>query len=160
MHYSAAHGHGQIGCTAVLRLGTVGNMLQPTVPQLLEVPMHARNGAVFRRLTRLMRAHGWEPIRIKRGGLDGSAVTDRTRGYRRKANKLPHPQETQEFPGMIDTSTPYIIGKVARAWRWTAGGPWRVPCVRLLLSAMRLKRSSKTGKRMSRTPPRAKWALF
>ena len=74
--------------------------------------MHARNGAVFRRLTRLMRAHGWEPIRIKRGGVDGSAVTDRTRGYRRKANKLPHPQVSKEFPGMIDTSTPYIIGKV------------------------------------------------
>ena len=28
----------------------------------LEVPMHARNGAVFRRLTKLMQKHGWEPI--------------------------------------------------------------------------------------------------
>lgn len=31
----------------------------------LEVPMHARDGALVRRLTKIMRAHGWEPIRIK-----------------------------------------------------------------------------------------------
>src|SRR5262249_16222257 len=28
----------------------------------LEVPMHARRGGLFRRLTKLMREHGWEPI--------------------------------------------------------------------------------------------------
>src|SRR5262249_32955711 len=32
-----------------------------------------------------------------------------------------------------------------RAWRWTAGGRWRVRCVRLLRSATRLKRSLKLG---------------
>src|SRR6516225_6105175 len=41
----------------------------------LEVPMHARNGALFRRLTRLMRTHNWEPIRIKLNGIDGGGVT-------------------------------------------------------------------------------------
>ena len=59
-----------------------------------------------------MQEHGWEPIRIKRGGVDGCAVTDRVRGYQRKTNKLPHPRVSQEFPGKIDTSTPYVIGKV------------------------------------------------
>jgi len=78
----------------------------------LEVPMHARNGALFRRLTRLMRAHNWEPIRIKRGGVDGSAATDRTRGYGRKTDRLPYPHISKEFPGTIDTSTPYVVGKI------------------------------------------------
>src|SRR4029077_447155 len=78
----------------------------------LEVPMHARNVGLFRRLTRLLRAHNWEPIRIKRGGVDGSAVPDRTRGYRRKTDQLPYPHISKHFPGKIDTSTPYVIGKV------------------------------------------------
>jgi hypothetical protein len=46
----------------------------------LEVPMHARDGSVFRRLTKLMREHGWEPIRIKLNGVDGGGVTERVRG--------------------------------------------------------------------------------
>jgi hypothetical protein len=78
----------------------------------LEVPMHARNGAVFRRLTKVMRAHGWEPIRIKLNGTDGGGVTERVRGYQRKTNRLPYPHISKEFPGKIDTSTPYVIGKV------------------------------------------------
>jgi hypothetical protein len=78
----------------------------------LEVPMHARNGTVFRRLTKLMRRHGWEPTRIKLNGVEGGAITERVRGYRRRTNKLPHPQVSKEFPGKIDTSTPYVIGKV------------------------------------------------
>jgi hypothetical protein len=60
-----------------------------------------------------MSAHGWEPIRVKLNGVEGSGVVDRLRGYRRKTNKLPHPQVSKEFPGKIDTSTPYVIGKVA-----------------------------------------------
>ena len=39
-------------------------------------------------------------------------MVDRVRGCRRKTNKLPHPQVSTEFPGTIDTSTPYVIGKV------------------------------------------------
>ena len=78
----------------------------------LEVPMHARDGAVFRRLTKLMRAHGWEPIRIKLNGIDGGGVTEGVRGYRRKTNKLPYPHISKEFPGKIDTSTPYVIEKI------------------------------------------------
>jgi hypothetical protein len=78
----------------------------------LEVPSDARRGALFRKLTRLMRAHGWEPIRVKLNGVEGGGVVDRVRGYRRKTNKLPHPHVSKEFPGKIDTSTPYIIGKV------------------------------------------------
>jgi hypothetical protein len=78
----------------------------------LEVPMHARDGAVFRRLTKLMREHGWEPIRIKLNGIDGGGVTERVRGYQRKTNRLPHPPISKQFPGKIETSTPYIVGKV------------------------------------------------
>ncbi len=74
--------------------------------------MHARNGALFRRLTKLMREHGWEPIRIKLNGIDGGGVTERVRGYQRKTNRLPHPQVSKEFPGKIDTTTPYVIGKI------------------------------------------------
>jgi hypothetical protein len=78
----------------------------------LEVPTHARAGAVFRRLTKIMREHGWEPIRIKLNGVDGGGVVDRVRGYRRKTNRLPYPHISKECPGKIDTSTPYVIGKV------------------------------------------------
>jgi hypothetical protein len=78
----------------------------------LEVPLHARRGGLFRRLTRLMRAHNWEPIRIKLNGVEGGGVVDRVRGYRRRTNKLPHPQVSKEFPGTVDTSTPYVIGKI------------------------------------------------
>ena len=74
--------------------------------------MHAREGRAFRRLTKLMRAHGWEPIRIKLNGIDGGGVTERVRGYTRKTNKLPYPHISEQFPGSIDTSTPYVIGKV------------------------------------------------
>ena len=74
--------------------------------------MHARDGALFRRLTKVMRAHGWEPIRIKLNGIDGGGVTERIRGYQRKTNRLPHPHISNEFPGKIRHSTPYIIGKV------------------------------------------------
>ena len=56
----------------------------------LEVPMQARDGAVFRRLTKLMREHGWQPIRIKLNGVDGGGVTERVRGYQRKTNRLPY----------------------------------------------------------------------
>ena len=78
----------------------------------LEVPMPARNGAVFRRLTQLLREQGWEPIRIKLNGVDGGGVTERVRGYSRSTNKLPHPRISEQFPGKIGTSTPYVIGKI------------------------------------------------
>jgi hypothetical protein len=57
----------------------------------LEIPMHAREGALFRRLTKVMREHGWEPIRIKLNGVEGGGVTERVRGYQRKTNRLPYP---------------------------------------------------------------------
>ena len=78
----------------------------------LEVPMHARNGAVFRRLTKVMRKHGWEPIRIKLNGVEGGSVTERIRGYQRKTDRLPYPHISEEFPGKIDTTTPYVMGKI------------------------------------------------
>jgi hypothetical protein len=74
--------------------------------------MHARNGALFRRLTKLMCEHGWEPIRIKCNGVDGGGVTERVRGFQRKTTRLPYPHITEEFPGKIETSTPYVIGKI------------------------------------------------
>ena len=78
----------------------------------LEIPMHASDGALFRRLTKIMRGHGWEPIRIKLNGIDGGGVTERVRGYQRKTDRVPYPHISKEFPGKIDTSTPYVIGKV------------------------------------------------
>jgi hypothetical protein len=75
----------------------------------LEVPMHAREGALFRRLTKVMREHGWEPIRIK---INSGGITERVRGYRRNTNRLPYPHISNEFPGKCDTSTPYVIGKI------------------------------------------------
>ena len=78
----------------------------------LEVPMHARSGAVFRRLTAILRNHGWEPIRIKLNGVDGGGVTERVRGYQKKTNRLPYPHITEEFPGKVDTTTPYVVGKI------------------------------------------------
>ena len=59
-----------------------------------------------------MRAHNWEPIRIKRNGVEGGGVIDRVRGFQRKTNKLPYPHISKEFPGKIDTSTPYVISKI------------------------------------------------
>jgi hypothetical protein len=87
-------------------------IMSQQIMDALEVPMHARRGGLYRRLTKLMREHGWEAVRIKRNGVAGGGVVDRVRGYRRKTNKLPHPQVSKEFPGKIDTSTPYVIGKV------------------------------------------------
>ena len=74
--------------------------------------MHARNGAVFRKLTKVMHTQGWEPIRIKLNGVDGGGVTERVRGYQRKTDRLPYQNISKEFPGKIDTSTPYVVGKV------------------------------------------------
>jgi hypothetical protein len=59
-----------------------------------------------------MRAHNWEPIRIKLNGIDGGGVTERVRGYQRRTNRLPSPQISKEFPGKVETSTPYVINKV------------------------------------------------
>ena len=78
----------------------------------LGVPVHAKRAALYRRLNKVMQEHGREPIRVKLNGVEGGGVVDRVRGYRRKTNKLPHPQVSKEFPGTIDTSTPYVIGKV------------------------------------------------
>jgi hypothetical protein len=89
----------------------------------LEVPTHAKRAALHRRVTKLMQEHGWEPIRIKLNGVDGGGVVDRVRGYRRKTNRLPYPHISKEFPGKVDTTTPYVIGKVVSRLemdsRWT-----------------------------------------
>ena len=78
----------------------------------LGVPVHAKRAALYRRLNKVMQEHGWEPIRVKLNGVEGGGVVDRVRGYRRKTNHLPYPHFSKEFPGKIDTSTPYVIGKV------------------------------------------------
>jgi hypothetical protein len=78
----------------------------------LGVGVNDKRAALYRRLTKLMSAHGWSPIRIRLNGVNGGGVTERVRGYQRKTNRLPHAQVSQESPGKIDTSTPYVIGKV------------------------------------------------
>jgi hypothetical protein len=52
---------------------------------VLAVPLHARNHAVFFRLNQLMQAHGWEPTRIS--GVS-SSVDTRVRGYQRKTDRV------------------------------------------------------------------------
>jgi hypothetical protein len=71
----------------------------------LQIPMAARRASLFRRLTALMRAHNWEPIRIKRNGVDGGGVIERIRGYRRKTDRLPYPNVSQDHPGKLDNGT-------------------------------------------------------
>jgi hypothetical protein len=44
--------------------------------------------------------------------IDGGGVAEHVRGYQRKTNRLPYPHVSKEFPGKIDTSTPYVIGKI------------------------------------------------
>jgi hypothetical protein len=51
-------------------------------------------------------------IRIKLNGVEGGCVTERVRGYRRKTNRQPYPPISTQFPGKIDTTTPYVINKV------------------------------------------------
>ena len=42
----------------------------------------------------------------------GGGVTERVRGYQRKADRLPYPHISEQFPGKVDTTTPYVLGKV------------------------------------------------
>ena len=115
----------------------------------LEVPMRARDGALFRRLTRVMRKHEWEPIRIK---INGGGVIDRVRGYQRKTNKLPHPQVSREFRGKIDTSTPYVIGKVVS--RLEMDSRWALArSVRALVSERDMLREKLEGNSSRQTGP-------
>ena len=39
-------------------------------------------------------------------------MPEHVRGYQRKTTRLPYPHISKEFPGKVDTSTPYVIGKV------------------------------------------------
>ena len=91
----------------------------------LEVPMHARRSSTWRRITKLMVAQEppWEPIRIKRNGVDGGGVTERIRGFRRKSDRLPYPNTPGVSRGeKINTSTAYImshvVGRLEADSRW------------------------------------------
>ena len=103
-----------------------------------------------------MSVDGLEPVRIKLNGIDGGGATEGVRGYQRKTNRLPYPHISKElsFQGKLIPARPMSSARLFRAWRWTAGGPWRVPCALLLLNAMPLKISSTApqfGKRVRRT---------
>ena len=73
---------------------------------MLAVPLHAQDHAVFFRLNQLMQPHGWEPTRIS--GVSSSADT------RVATNGIPtaYPPISKEFLGEVDTTTPYVIGKI------------------------------------------------
>ncbi len=43
----------------------------------------------------------------------GDGVTQRVPGIQRKTDSLPYPHISEQFPGEIDTTTPYVIGKIA-----------------------------------------------
>jgi hypothetical protein len=78
---------------------------------LLKIPMKDRRSSLWRRITKLMVAHGWTAIRIKKNGIDGGGVTERIRGFERKTNKLPV-QVTPDRSGKCQTDTPYIFTHV------------------------------------------------
>jgi hypothetical protein len=67
--------------------------------------IHARSGA--RCVLGRWRQFAGRPACMRRRG---GSPTDRVRGY--STNKLPHPQVSKEFPGKVETSTRYIVGKV------------------------------------------------
>jgi hypothetical protein len=48
--------------------------------------------------------------RVKLNSVEGAGVTEP--GLQRMTNRLPYPYISNEFPGKIDTSTPYVIGKI------------------------------------------------
>jgi hypothetical protein len=87
----------------------------------LKIPMKDRRSSLWRRITKLMVAHGWRPIRVKLNGVDGGGITERVRGYERRSGKLPV-QVAQDHPGKVDTSTPYVmshvIGRLEADSRW------------------------------------------
>jgi hypothetical protein len=62
---------------------------------VLAVPLHARNHAVFFRLNQLMQAYGWQPCRIS--GVSSSTDT-RVRGYQRKTDKPSYPHDAPVRP--------------------------------------------------------------
>ena len=74
----------------------------------LEIPTSARRAGLFRRLTKLMQAHGWSPIRIKLNGVDGGGVTERVRGYERQSNKLPVQVGARSSRQVSDRYTVYL----------------------------------------------------
>ena len=51
----------------------------------IDVPLHARTRAVFRRLNQLMLAFGWSPTRI---AGESSSTDTRVRGYRRRTDHV------------------------------------------------------------------------
>ncbi len=79
---------------------------------ILEVPMDARRAPVFRRLTKMMAAHGWSPIRIRANAAQGGNITERIRGFSRRTNKLPHGRVNKDHPGKCQTDTPYVMSHV------------------------------------------------
>jgi hypothetical protein len=87
----------------------------------LKIPMKDRRSSLWRRITKLMVAHGWRPIRVKMNGVDGGGVTERVHGYERQSNKLPV-QVTPDHPGKCQTDTPYIlshvVGRLEMDSRW------------------------------------------
>ena len=71
------------------------------------------------------------------------------RGYQRKTDRLPYPHISEEFPGKIDTTTPYVIGKVVS--RLEMDSRWAL--ARSLRSATSLRENStatQPGKRVRR----------
>ena len=46
------------------------------------------------------------------GGLLKHSMPTRSLCATPPISKLPHPQVSKEFPGKVETSTPYVIGKV------------------------------------------------
>jgi hypothetical protein len=88
----------------------------------LEVPMRARRSSTWRRITKLMVAQDppWEPIRIKRNGVDGGGVTERVREFRRKTDRLPYPNAPAGVAGNSDSDfvMSHVVGRLEQDSRW------------------------------------------
>jgi hypothetical protein len=74
-------------------------------------------------------------------------VTERLRGYQRKTNRLPYPHISREFPGKIDTSTPYVICKIVSRLEM-----WALACSVRALVAERDALREKLGSRQTDMP--------
>jgi hypothetical protein len=87
----------------------------------LEVPVHAKRAALYRRLNKVMQSHGWQPVRVRLNSSTGCNISERVRGYERQSGKLPV-QVAQDHPGRYQTDTPYIlravVGRLEADSRW------------------------------------------
>ena len=97
----------------------------------LGVPMHAREGALFRRLTKIMRSHAWEPIRIKLNGVEGGGVIDRARVISARPTNCRTRRCRGSFRAKLTQPRPMSSARLSRGSKWTHVGLSPARCAHL-----------------------------